>query len=73
MRKPSPTPIVKLHTEKQESERLAISVRTLQFWRVVGGGPPYLKIGRAVRYNPEQVDAWLADLTRINTALGDAA
>ena len=36
--------------ENQAAEFLGVSVRTLQAWRVRGGGPPYCKIGRAVRY-----------------------
>jgi predicted DNA-binding transcriptional regulator AlpA len=36
--------------ENQAAEFLGVSVRTLQAWRVRGGGPPYVKIGRAVRY-----------------------
>jgi Helix-turn-helix domain len=37
-------------TEMQAANFLGISVRTLQAWRVRGGGPPYVKIGRTVRY-----------------------
>jgi hypothetical protein len=36
--------------ENQAAEFLGVSVRTLQAWRVRGGGPAYCKIGRAVRY-----------------------
>jgi hypothetical protein len=36
--------------ENLAAEFLGVSVRTLQAWRVRGGGPPYCKIGRAVRY-----------------------
>jgi hypothetical protein len=36
--------------ENQAAEFLGVSVRTLQAWRVRGGGPEYCKIGRAVRY-----------------------
>ncbi len=61
-------PINSLRTEKQEAARLGFSVRTLQQWRLRGGGPPYLKIGSAVRYNPDAVDAWLYERTRHNTA-----
>ena len=62
------TPIKRLHDEKREAERLHLSVRTLQQWRVKGGGPPYLKLGAAVRYNPEAVDKWLAERTVTNTS-----
>ena len=62
------TSIKALHDEKREAERLSFSVRTLQQWRVNGGGPPFIKINSAVRYDPAQVDAWLAERTRTNTA-----
>ncbi len=29
-------------------------------WRCRGGGPPAIKIGRHVRYDPETVRRWLA-------------
>jgi predicted DNA-binding transcriptional regulator AlpA len=61
-------PIKALHDEKREAERLGISVRTLQQWRRTGDGPPYVKMGSAVRYNPEAVDAWVADRTVNSTA-----
>jgi hypothetical protein len=36
--------------ESQAAEFIGVSVRTLQAWRVRGSGPPYIKIGRSVRY-----------------------
>jgi hypothetical protein len=36
--------------ETQTAGLLGVSVRTLQAWRVSGGGPRYCKIGRSVRY-----------------------
>jgi predicted DNA-binding transcriptional regulator AlpA len=44
--------------ETQAAEFLGISVRTLQSWRVRGGGPHYLKIGRAVRYQRRELAAF---------------
>jgi Helix-turn-helix domain len=41
--------------ENQGAEFLGVSVRTLQAWRVRGGGPPYVKIGRSVRYQRRQL------------------
>ncbi len=35
-------------------------VSTLQKWRVRGDGPPFVKVGRLVRYRPEDVEAWVA-------------
>ena len=38
------------YNETEAASFLGVSVRTLQAWRVRGGGPRYLKIGRSVRY-----------------------
>lgn len=37
-----------------------LSKSTLEKLRVFGGGPKYLKLGKAVRYRIEDLDAWLA-------------
>jgi predicted DNA-binding transcriptional regulator AlpA len=42
-------------TENQAAEFLGLSVRTLQAWRVRGGGPRYAKLGRAVRYRRSEL------------------
>ena len=67
MMNPTPT-FTHLHTEKQEATRLSLSLRTLQAWRTRGDGPAYLKLGKAVRYNPLEVDRWLATRARQHTA-----
>lgn len=38
---------------------LGVPVKTLYQWRYKGLGPPGLRIGRHVRYRPEDVEAWL--------------
>jgi predicted DNA-binding transcriptional regulator AlpA len=45
-------------TENQAADFLGLSVRTLQAWRVRGGGPRYVKIGRAVRYQRRELAAF---------------
>lgn len=45
--------------EKQAAEYLGMSVKTLQAWRFYSKGPKYLKIGRAVRYQVEDLDQFL--------------
>lgn len=62
----------RLSTEREEAARLRLSMRTLQAWRTKGGGPPFIKLGKAVRYNPAEVDAWLAGQARTNTATNQA-
>jgi predicted DNA-binding transcriptional regulator AlpA len=44
--------------ENQAAEFLGVSVRTLQAWRVRGGGPRYVKIGRSVRYQRRELVAF---------------
>jgi len=46
-------------TEKQVSELFGWAVSTLRNWRCLGKGPPYLKVGRSVRYRLEDVEAYL--------------
>jgi hypothetical protein len=45
-------------SENQAADFLGASVRTLQAWRVRGGGPRYLKIGRSVRYQRRELMAF---------------
>jgi hypothetical protein len=40
------------------AEHLACSASYLEKCRVAGGGPRFLKIGKAVRYKIEELDAW---------------
>jgi predicted DNA-binding transcriptional regulator AlpA len=36
--------------------------------RVIGGGPPFIKAGKAVRYDVCDLDAWMAELKRRSTS-----
>lgn len=54
--------------ERAAADYLQVSMRTLQSWRVKGGGPCFLKLGRAVRYERKALDAWLAARRYENTA-----
>ena len=61
---PGPT----LLTELQLASRWLISVKTLQNARVVGGGLPYIKIGRAVRYRLIDIEAFETANIRSSTS-----
>lgn len=37
-------------TEEQVANRWSISRKTLQAWRLNGGGPIFIKMGKSVRY-----------------------
>ena len=56
--RPTPTDPNALLTEVEVATRQARSVRTLQNQRVLGGGIPFIKLGRAVRYRLGDVETW---------------
>lgn len=58
--------------EMQAATFLGVSVRTLQAWRVRGSGPPYLKIGRSVRYQRRALAAFQEQHTVTSTTEADA-
>ncbi len=58
----------KLVDENGAAEILAVSVRSLRSWRVNGGGPTYVKLGRAVRYAEADLIAWISANARRHTA-----
>lgn len=45
--------------EKALCALLGISSVTATKWRAKGKGPPFIKLGRLVRYRRSDVDAWL--------------
>ncbi len=58
-----------LLTTRQAAKELGLSPRTLQSWRVRGGGPRYIRIGRnRVLYDPEDLESWLAERKFRSTA-----
>jgi predicted DNA-binding transcriptional regulator AlpA len=46
-------------TEAETSHYIAMSRPWLRLRRMRGEGPPYIKIGRAVRYDIRDLDDWL--------------
>ncbi|MBB5057442.1 putative DNA-binding transcriptional regulator AlpA [Granulicella aggregans] len=36
---------------------------TLHRWRMGGSGPPFVRMGRSVRYHPSHVERWALDNT----------
>ncbi|MFN6935194.1 MAG: helix-turn-helix transcriptional regulator [Tsuneonella sp.] len=39
---------------------IGASAGTLENWRVVGFGPKFIKSGRRVLYDPDDIEAWKA-------------
>jgi hypothetical protein len=58
----------------EAAERLNVSASYLNKLRSVGGGPPFVKIGARVAYDPADLAVWLEAQKRTSTAdLGSAA
>lgn len=52
----SSTPSGRTLTDVEVANRLGVSRFTVRSWRLKGIGPRFLKMGRAVRYRPQDVD-----------------
>lgn len=56
-------------TTDEAAQTLGLSRRTLEGWRVRGGGPSFVKLTRGVvRYRPDDLVAWLGTRVVDNTA-----
>ena len=49
---------------KDVAEYLDIPVQTIYQWRTKGYGPPGVRMGKHVRFVPEEVRAWVSALNR---------
>ena len=64
-----PTHPSALLTEVQTGEVLNLSIRTLQAWRLRGGGPKFVRLsGRAVRYRNGDLAAFIEARTVASTS-----
>jgi predicted DNA-binding transcriptional regulator AlpA len=52
--------MTQLLNEKAAAHALGLQPKTLTRWRWEGRGPPHCKIGGAVRYRVEDVEAFIA-------------
>jgi DNA-binding transcriptional MerR regulator len=55
--------IAPLWTVRDVAEYLQVPVQTLYFWRSTGYGPKARRIGKYLRYRPDEVVAWLDQLS----------
>lgn len=51
--------IESLLNEQQVAEILGLACATLRKWRCTGEGPKFRKIGRAIRYRVEDIQAFI--------------
>ena len=58
----------RLMNQSEAAVILAVSARTLEKWRVKGGGPLFVKVGSSVRYRFCDLQAWIASNARAHTA-----
>jgi excisionase family DNA binding protein len=59
---------------QEAASHVGLSKQTMAKMRVYGGGPPFLKLGRRVLYDPTDLDRWLASHRRASTsAVSEAA
>lgn len=52
----------------QAADYTGLAKSTLEKLRVTGGGCPFIRIGRAVLYDPDDLDTWLAEHRRKSTS-----
>jgi excisionase family DNA binding protein len=58
-----------IFTVSEAAEYLGLAMSTLNKWRCYHHeGPPYIKLGKAVRYRKKDLDAYISRVT-----IGDAA
>jgi excisionase family DNA binding protein len=57
-----------LLTVDEAARRLSLSASYLNKLRCFGGGPVFIRLGKAVRYRPSDLDAWIDNNKRANTA-----
>lgn len=55
-------------TTEKAAEYLGLKETTLEAWRCKGGGPVFIKMGKAVRYRLEDLDRFLNARARTSTS-----
>ncbi len=68
MVKSSMPPFEKVYTTKETAVRLKVSESFLNKKRVSGGGPKFIKVGRAVRYPESAINEYLSGQLRTSTS-----
>lgn len=59
--------------EKEAAKTLCVPVATLRVWRVRGRGPAFYKAGANVRYDREEIIAWMKAQRHTSTSNKSAA
>jgi len=64
----SNSPIPNVLTPKEAAYRLKFSVSWLAKARMRGDGPPYIRIGRSIRYTEAALIQWMKSRQRLSTS-----
>jgi predicted DNA-binding transcriptional regulator AlpA len=59
---------MRMYDTRQAAEFLGLKPVTLEAWRCRGGGPRFVKLGHAVRYRSEDLDAYIEANIHANTS-----
>ncbi len=63
----------KLLNEHEAAELLGVKVSTLRAWRIKGSKLPFLRLGRAIRYDPADIEAFKLASKAYSTTEADNA
>ena len=55
----TPSRTARLLTTDDLAAMVGVKPRTVERWRAAGEGPPFMLFGRAIRYHPARVQAWM--------------
>jgi excisionase family DNA binding protein len=61
-----------LLTRRDAAKLLNLKISTLEAWATRGGGPAYVKLGRAVRYRESDLVKFVESQVRQNTSTSEA-
>jgi predicted DNA-binding transcriptional regulator AlpA len=61
-------PVFNLLTPKEASKLLKVSLSWLAKARMRGDGPPYIRVGRSIRYTETALLQWMKSRQRLSTS-----
>ena len=67
-RPPTPMSSIVHLTPRETAKHLRVTERTLERRRLVGDGPPFVKIGSSIRYPLPELEKWLAERMQRSTS-----
>jgi len=60
-RKPQPAPLARALTVTELAELVGVPEKTVYRWRHRGEGPEPIRVGRFLRFDPNDVSRWLEE------------